>query len=123
MFFERSVRAPRGVGPERLLRTESLVFEVSVHRPVNSVERSVWHSIGPETERDAEACDATVRIVAGRPNRSESVLVDVARAAPLSDEVRLATGDEARLFGPPEDLVVGQLVVLDPVTQRLSRAC
>src|SRR5207244_5501173 len=93
----------------------------SFHRRVHSVERSVWHSIGPETERDAEACDATIRIVAGHPNRSESVLVDVARAAPLSDEVRLATGDEARLFGPPEDLFVGQLVVLDSVTPRLSR--
>src|SRR5437660_2547045 len=106
MFFERGVRAPRGVGPERLLRTEPLVLEVSVHRPVNSVERSVWHSIGPETERDAEACDATVRIVAGRPNRSESVLVDVAPAAPLSDAVRLATGSEARLFRSPEVLLV-----------------
>src|SRR5207253_9895524 len=104
MFFERSVRAPRGVGPERLLRTEPLVLEVSVHRPVNSVERSVWHSIGPETEWDAEACDATIRIVAGRPNRSESVLVDVARAAPLSDEGRLATGNGSRLSRPPEDL-------------------
>src|SRR5439155_22263354 len=106
-FLERSTRASRAVGPERLLRTDPLVLEVSVHRPVNSVERSVWHSIGPETERDAEACDATIRIVAGRPNRSESVLVDVARAAPLSDEVRLATGDEARLFGPSEDLFIG----------------
>src|SRR5438445_11049605 len=120
MFFERSVRAPRGVGPERLLRTESLVLEVSVHRPVNSVERSVWHSIGPETERDAEACDATIRIVEGHPNRSESVLADVARAAPLSDEVRLSTGDEARLLGPPDDLFVGLFLVLVPVTQSLA---
>src|SRR5256885_11219456 len=107
MFFERSVRAPRGVRPERLLRTEPLILEVSVHRPVDSVQRPVWHSIGPETKRDPEACDTTIRIVAGHPNRSESVLVDVAWAAPLSDEVRLATGDEARLFGPPEDLFVG----------------
>src|SRR5438132_12013145 len=107
MFFERSVRAPRGVGPERLLRTESLVLEVSVHRPMNSVERAVWHSIGPETERDAEACDATIRLVAGHPNRSDSVLLAVAGAAPLSDEVRLATRLEARLFGLPDDVFVG----------------
>src|SRR5437660_5833371 len=99
MFFERSVRAPRGVGPERLLRTESLVLEVSVHRPVNSVERSVWHSIGPETERDAEACDATIRIVEGHPYRSESVLVAIARSSALCAEVRLATDDEAGMFG------------------------
>src|SRR2546421_9054395 len=107
MFFERSVRAPRGVGPERLLRIEPLILEVPVHRPVDSVQRSVWHSIGSETQRDAEACDATLRLVTGHPNQSESVLVDVARAAPLSDEVRLATGDEARPFGPSEDLFVG----------------
>src|SRR5437016_13914862 len=106
MFFERSVRAPRGVGPERLLRTESLVLEVSVHRPMNSVEKAVWHSIGPETERDAEACDATIRIVTGHPNRSESVLVDVARAATMSVEDQLATGHEARLVGLPEDVCV-----------------
>src|SRR5207244_13206495 len=99
MFFERSVRAPRGVGPERLLRTEPLVLEVSVHRPVNSVERSVWHSIGPETERNSEACDATLRIVAGRPNRSESVVVEVARADPFTDEDVLATRAGARLLG------------------------
>src|SRR5438093_11969936 len=111
MFFERSVRAPRGVGPERLLRTEPLVLEVSVHRPVNSVERSVWHSIGPETERDAEACDATIRIVAGHPNRSESVLVEVARAAPLSAEVRLAHGYEDRLICTPTDILIGYAVV------------
>src|SRR5947209_17520701 len=99
MFFERSVRAPRGVGPERLLRTESLVLEVSVHRPVNSVERYVWHSIGPETARDAEACDPTIRIVAGHPSRYESVLLDFAQSDPLSDEILLETVYVRRFFG------------------------
>src|SRR2546423_11100014 len=107
MFFERSVRAPRGVRPERLLRTEPLILEVSVHRPVDSVQRPVWHSIGPETKRDPEACDTTIRIVAGHPNRSESVLVDVARAAPLSAEIGLATANRADWFGPPGDFFVG----------------
>src|SRR6267143_2367825 len=92
-FLEGRMGASGGIRPERFLGGEPLVLEVSVDRPMESIQGTVGHAVRAEAERDSEAGDPAIGVVVLDAAGSESGLVHISGPAPLADEVRLAGCD------------------------------
>ena len=122
VFLERGIRAARGGRSDGLPRGEALVFEESVHGPVDAEEGAVRHAVGTEAQRNAGAEDPAKGIVRGESSCAEACLVDVPGSAPLPDEVWLARSHDSRGLRPSQDIVVRKLVVLNPMP-RISSGC
>src|SRR6267143_892895 len=120
-FLEGRMGASGGIRPERFLGGEPLVLEVSVDGPMEPIQGTVGHAVRAEAERDPEAGDPAIGVVALDPTGSESGLVHISGPAPLADEVRLAGCDEVRVSRLSQDVLLGELEMLDPVAQGLSR--
>src|SRR5919109_3369031 len=75
----------------------------------------------PKHRGDPHPDDPSIRIVPRDAVGPQAHLVQTSRSAPLADEIRLAGGDEAGFLRALQDVVVRELVVLDPVPQAVPR--
>src|SRR3989449_4530370 len=115
MLLERAIRAACRGRSDRFLGREALVFKESVHGPVDAEEGAVRHAVGTEAQRNVSSDDLAKGIVRGESSASEAGLVDVPRAAPLPDEVRLARCHDSRGLRPSPHIVVRKFVMFNPM--------
>src|SRR3989441_9216597 len=121
MLLERAIRAACGGRSNRVLGREALVFEESVHGPVDAEEGAVWHAVGTEAQRNARSDDLAKGIVRAESSASEACLVDVPGSAPLPDKVRLARRHDSRGLRPSQDIIIRKFVMFNPMPGAFPR--
>src|SRR5207247_3023462 len=114
-LLEGGIRAAGGRRSDGLLWGEALVFEESVHGPVDAKEGAVRHAVGTKAQRNASSEDPAKGIVRGGSSASEAHLVNVPGSAPLPDKVRLTRSHDSRSLRPSQDLVIGKFVMFNPM--------